>query len=117
MKTKNWILIFSVLAAVCIALSLFLYAQPSSSCARVYSDGELIMTLDLSEDGQSTVMYGAEWNVITVTDGKVSVTSASCASQDCVHRGAADHGAPIVCLPNRLVIEFSDEAPYDALIG
>ena len=54
---------------------------------------------------------------LAVKDGKVAVTSASCPSQDCVKHGFSDRGAPIVCLPNRLTIEFSSDASYDALIG
>ena len=53
----------------------------------------------------------------TAYNGKVSVSEASCPSQDCVRHLPSDSGAPIVCLPNRMVIKFADEAGYDALIG
>lgn len=34
-----------------------------------------------------------------------------------MHHAAADHGAPIVCLPNRLVVQFSTPSELDALLG
>ena len=33
------------------------------------------------------------------------------------HHAAADHGAPIVCLPNRLVVQCSTPSELDALLG
>ena len=54
---------------------------------------------------------------IAVRDGKIAVTDASCASRDCVRHAPADHGAPIVCLPNHLAIKFTNSSDYDALIG
>ena len=117
MKTKYWILIFSVLAAACIILTVFFFCtgQPVEQ-ALVYSDGKLIKTIDLKEDGEYTIENGEEWNVLTVKDGKIRVSSASCKNQDCVHQGASNHGAPIVCLPNHLVIRFEDAGDLDAVL-
>ena len=106
------------LAVVCVGLS-FLFFRPgdASRYAEVYSDGELILTLDLQVDGTYRVGTAAQWNVLSVENGRVSVSEASCSSQDCVRHLPSDSGAPIVCLPNRMVIKFADEAGYDALIG
>lgn len=105
------------LAAVCLALSFFLSSGGGKSTAEVYSGGRLVLTIDLSENGTYRIDYGADWNLLTVRDGKLCVSSASCASQDCVRHGAANSGAPIVCLPNRLVIKFTDSAAVDAMLG
>lgn len=117
MKTKTWILLFSFLAFLCAVLS-FIFFLGSEECdtVQVYSDGELVLTLNLAEDGEYRIGLGEEWNVINVKDGKVFVSSASCSSQDCVRHYPADHGAPIVCLPNRLVIEFAEGEEYDAVL-
>lgn len=117
MKTKQWILIFSVFAVLCAVLSglLFLGGE-EKTLALVYSDGNLVQTVDLTKNGQYYIEYGHEWNVLTVENGKIAVTSASCDNGDCIHTGARNHGAPIVCLPNRLVIEFSDAETLDAVI-
>lgn len=117
MKTRSWILLFSALAVLCAALSalIFLGATPAAT-AVIYSDGEAVQTLDLSADGEYRIAFSDGWNVLTVKDGKVSVTAASCATQDCVHHAPANAGAPIVCLPNRLVIRFTDSAALDAML-
>lgn len=118
MKTKTWILLISLFSLVCLALTaVFFLGAAAKNSAEVYSDGSLIMTLDLSKDGEYTVAYGEDWNTLIVQNGKVSVSSASCPSQDCVQHGAANSGAPIVCLPNRLVIQFTDQNALDALVG
>lgn len=118
MKTRYWILIFALIVMICAVLTVCFFSKTSASeQAYVYSDGALTMTLDLKENGEYRVRFGEDWNIITVKDGKVAVTSASCPSQDCVKHGFSDRGAPIVCLPNRLTIEFSSDASYDALIG
>ena len=118
MKTRTWILLFAALAVVCVTLSLFFFRfGDASRYAEVYSDGELVLTLDLQVDGTYRVGTAAQWNVLSVENGRVSVSEASCPSQDCVRHLPSDSGAPIVCLPNRMVIKFADEAGYDALIG
>lgn len=118
MKTRYWILLFSLVAILCIFLSAyFFFGMNNSECAYVYSDGSLVMTLPLDENAEYTIPFGEDWNAVTVQDGKIAVTDSSCASHDCVHRGFCSGGAPIVCLPNRLIIEFSARAPYDALVG
>lgn len=118
MKTRTWILLFSLLAAGCLLCSCFVFFNGSpAKKATVRSDGVTVMTLDLSVDGEYPVASDYGENVIRVADGKVSVVSADCPTQDCVHHAPSDSGAPIVCLPNRLVITFSDVAEYDALIG
>ena len=111
-------MLFSLLVLLCAGLSaVFLLAGKGADLAEVYSDGKLIFRVNLSENAEYRVDYGKEWNFITVKDGKISVSAASCASQDCVHHAPADHGAPIVCLPNRLVIKFVNSSELDALIG
>lgn len=118
MKTKHWILIFVLLALICTAISVyFFFGMTAAECAYVYSDGKLIMTLPLDENAEYTISFGTDWNIISVKDGEIAVTSSSCASQDCVRHGYADSGAPIVCLPNRLVIEFSAHSSFDAMVG
>ncbi|MBQ6431593.1 MAG: NusG domain II-containing protein [Oscillospiraceae bacterium] len=118
MKTKYWILLFALLAAACLLCSYFLFfGGTSGTTATVISDGVTVMTLDLFVDGEYTIKSDYGENTIRVVDGKVSVVSADCPTQDCVHHAPANSGAPIVCLPNRLVITFSNAQEYDAIIG
>ena len=119
MKTRTWILIVTVLSVVCVGLNfLFFRTGDASRYAEVYSDGELALTLDLQVDGTYRVGTADQWNVLTVENGKVSVSEASCPSQDCVRHLPSDRGAPIVCLPNHLVAEVitpGDEAQLDGV--
>lgn len=118
MKTKAWILLFAGLAAACLLCSYFIFfGGASGTTATVTSDGVTVMTLDLSVDGEYRIASDFGENVVRVADGKVSVVSADCPTQDCVRHAPANSGAPIVCLPNRLVISFSNTADYDAIIG
>ena len=117
MKTRFWILLFLSIAVVCAGLSVWLLGGKAETTAEVYSDGALVQTIDLAVDGEYRIESGGGWNILTVSGGKIAVTSASCPTQDCVHHAAADHGAPIVCLPNRLVVQFSTPSELDALLA
>lgn len=118
MKTKTWLLLFSLLCLLLAGMSVWLLlGGEQAGYAEVYSDGKLVVTLDLSKDTEYRFEHGEAWNLLSVRDGKISVISASCPSQDCVHHAAADHGAPIVCLPNRLVIKFASSSAFDAMVG
>ena len=65
-------------------------------------------------DGTGNPMYYAD---LAVKDGKIAVTQASCPDHHCMARGFCNSGAQIVCLPNRLVIEFLGDQEIDAAIG
>lgn len=118
MKTKYWIVIFSSFAVLCsIAAYMLFFRGDANQTAEVSLNGAWVMTLDLTEDNVYPIENEDAYNVLTVQDGKIAVTAASCMSQDCVHQGWSDHGAPIVCLPNRLVITFRDSGGVDAVVG
>lgn len=118
MKTKTLVLIFVAVAAVCAGLTCLFFLQGTpANTAEVYVDGVLVRTIDLSKDGTYRVEHEDDWNILTVQDGKLAVTAASCTGGDCIRHGAANHGAPIVCLPNRLVIQFIQDDGLDAVAG
>lgn len=118
MKNKTWILLFAAIAAVCAVLSGLLMRQTDAAAyAQIYQDGELLKTVDLSQPQCFTVKNGEAYNTITVEDGKISVTEASCPDHYCIKRGQQNSGVPIVCLPNRLVIRFTDSGGIDAVVG
>ena len=119
MKTKFWIILIAVLGAVCFAASIFLLLPgENASFAQISSDGTVIKTVDLRVDQQFTVTTKSGGsNTITVRDGKIAVTEASCPDHYCMERGFCGSGMQIVCLPNRLVIQFVGEQPVDAVIG
>ncbi len=114
MKTKFWIILFAVIAAACLALSLPLFQQEQARFARITSKGETVKTVDLSIDQEFTVDGK---NTVTVSGGKIAVTWADCPDHYCMKRGFCSGGTDIVCLPNRLVISFVGEQEVDAAVG
>ena len=85
--------------------------------AEIYSDGELVEKVNLKVDRVLTVESEFGTNVVTVKDGKIAVTQATCPDHYCMQRGFCDSGRSIVCLPNRLVIEFVDGREIDGAVG
>lgn len=81
--------------------------------ANVSINGEPVLTVDLAGvvtpyDYVATSEYGE--NTIHIEHGAISVTQSDCPDQICVHQGdITGPGIPIVCMPNRLVIEIAGE--------
>ena len=118
MKTKTWAMILGLLLAVCVVTS-FLLLQPGETAHRVeiLSEGKVLYTLNLNVDQEITVITDRGTNTITIRDGAVAVTEASCPDHYCMHRGYCTGGAEIVCLPNRLVIRFLGAQEIDGVSG
>ena len=114
MKTKHWILIFLIIAAVCIAASFPLLFPEEAAFAEIRSNGELVTTVSLAIDQELTI---DGHNTVTVKDGAIAVTWADCPDHYCVNRGFCSGGTDIVCLPNRLVISFVGEQEIDGVSG
>ena len=118
MKNKTWIILLAAALALCLGLSAFLlFPGEKARRAVIRSDGKVIATVDLHVDQEMTVKSEKGTNVVTVRDGKVAVTSADCPDHYCMHRGFCDGGTPIVCLPNKLVIEFLGDQEIDGAVG
>jgi len=119
MKSKTWLGILGAILLVCLGLSLWLF-RPGESAgrARIESYGKTVKTVDLRVDQEFTVTgENGGINVITVRDGKIAVTQASCPDHYCMNRGFCGGGTDIVCLPNRLVIHFLQAQTVDAQAG
>ena len=117
MKTTFWIAILAAVLLVCLVLSLCITGGEEASRAKITSDGKLIRIVDLSVDQEFTVQTEGGYNVVTVQGGKIAVTEASCPDHYCMARGFCSGGTQIVCLPNRLVIEFLEEQEIDGAVG
>ena len=118
MKSKYYIAIFAVILVLCVALSLwFLLPGKSAAMVEIWSDGVLLDTMSLAVPQSLTVGYDGGYNVVTVKNGKVAVTEATCPDQYCVRQGFCSGGRSIVCLPNKLVITFVGDQEIDGQIG
>lgn len=118
MKTKYWIAIMAVLVFVCVGLIAVLFAPGVPATAvKIISEGKVLQTLPLSENTRLEIVSAYGTNVVTVQNGRVAVTEADCPDHYCVDRGFCAGGAQIVCLPNRLVLEFVGEQAIDGVSG
>jgi hypothetical protein len=120
-RTRTWIVILSVLAAVLAAASaLLLSAGSGSRVAQLIRDGEVIEEIDLSrvasEYSFTVTSEDGGYNIVTVRPGAIRVTEADCPDKICVEMGwLSDQAAPIVCLPHRLMIRLKGSADTDAV--
>jgi len=119
MKTRTWILIFVLILIACIGVSFyFLSPGEASTHAEIISHGHVVKTVDLRLNQEFTVENGSGgYNVISIADGKIGVSEATCPDHYCIKRGYCDSGTDIVCLPNRLVIRFVGQQEIDAIVG
>lgn len=123
MKNRTWAILFAGLIA---ALLLVWKLLPGGAGDQVliYQDGILVQTIQLPHTGapETIEISGpAGGNTIEISEDGVRVVSAGCPDQVCVEHGylRGDTG-PIVCLPNRLVVRFSEktnETGVDAVAG
>ena len=116
MKSKTWGMILAVVMALCLGLGIWPLLG-KNNMAEVWSEGNLIQSVSLAEDQSLTVETERGVNVITVRNGKIAVTQADCPDGYCMKRGFCNGGMPIVCLPNRLVIRFSEKNDLDGISG
>ena len=111
---KRALFLLLLLAVRLAAAGLWIHSRTPSSgtpYARITQDGTLLyeINLDTVETPyflQITDEAGA-YNQIEVSHGQIRMSQASCPDQICIHTGWIETDAlPIVCLPNRIVIEI-----------
>lgn len=83
-------------------------------CAEIFSEGKLVASIPLWQVRSPYTLEvscsGGGRNTILISSSQVSVLQASCPDKICVHRGAISGTMlPIVCLPNRLVVQLRAE--------
>lgn len=121
-KTRTWVCIIMCILLLSIAASVCLRLRPAPGhIASIYVEGRLVRRIDLEAvTVQTRFTVETEWgvNVIVAQPGRIRVESADCPDGVCVQSGwLSDSASPIVCLPHRLVIELSGDAPVDAEVG
>ena len=118
-KTKTWIALLGAVFFLSLLGSFSVFrGQPDAALAQITRGGNVVKTVNLHENQQFTITAenGGE-NIITVRDGKIAVTEASCPDHYCMKRGFCASGTDIVCLPNKLVIHFLGVQTVDAAAG
>ena len=118
---RDLILLLAVLVIGLIGI-VILYTRPAAlnGEVEVAVDGEVVMTLPLSEDTEVTIegVVGGE-NLLVIQDGTAKIESASCPDGICVrHYAISRDGESIICLPNRVVVTIrgGEKGDVDAVV-
>lgn len=92
--------------------TVWVFSPAKSKIAEVIRDGEVLYRFDLTsaKDSKIRIEYGDSYNIVEISNGEIFVSEAGCADNTCVKTGKLSSGAPVVCLPNHLVIRFSEES-------
>ena len=111
---KNIIILLSIIAVIVIGsvIGIFYVSRPSeSNTVEIVSNGKVIKTLNLSTEKNNSfeVETNGKINVIEIKNGRIRVKSADCPDKVCVDSGWLEStDLPIVCLPNKLIIIFTE---------
>ena len=106
------IAVFLLLAVLSIGAMVYRRAGTKDAMTAIVSvDGNDLLTIDLSADAEPYEISLEELAGIGMTlevrEHAVRVLHSDCPDQICVHQGYISDGSqPIVCLPNRLIIQI-----------
>lgn len=121
MSKKYFIpLIFCIILVVGVFGSFLVMQRPDTNLVEIVQDGRILYTIDLShaEDQIWEVDFEGRVNTIEIKDHQIRMLDAECPDHTCVNMGWLNTSAPIVCLPNHLVIRFADdEDVIDGFVG
>lgn len=109
MKKKDLILICSVLVLAAafwlIPRAVGIFGHSKAQKLRITVSGKEYGVYSLDED---QVIKIGDTNVCEIKDKKVTMISAECPDQLCIHQGPIRlQGETIVCLPNKVVLEVT----------
>lgn len=103
------------------ALGTLLLLMPNKmNIVQVLRDDQILYTVYINAEDKRFIRidYGDSYNLLEIKDGKIRVSEAGCPDNTCVKMSWLSSSAPIVCLPNHLVIKFaSDYDGIDAVVG
>ena len=111
-NTKIILALLVLTLLICTAFLVFRPGETGPAVARITVNGTLVNEIALAElDEPLTFVYqgpGGFSNTVWAERGRIRVLEAGCPDQICVNQGFISDGtAPIVCLPNKLIIEIS----------
>lgn len=107
---RFWIAVCAVIFLGSLFWCFFILNDRSSGTVVIKQDGKTVMTLDLNSEADQTIEFEFEGrkNVLEISGKRIHMLSADCPDHVCIHTGWLKHGLPIVCLPNKLSVEFAD---------
>lgn len=111
-------ILLCLILGVSLAAILFPASGGTGCVADIYQEGELLASLPLDNiDAPYRYTVTGEngcVNELEIRSGSIGMVSADCPDKLCVHQGFIDRpGFPIVCLPNKLVIQLRATIPEE----
>ena len=112
---KICLAIACLIFAVSAAAALWLRRPSDSTWVTITQTGKVLYTLNLATfDDEQTQTIRIEspdggYNIVEIGEGNtIRISEADCPDKTCVKTGVLSDSVPIVCLPHRLVIKFTD---------
>lgn len=97
-----------IFAAVLLLVLAFIF-KADGKTAVITVDSEVFGQYKLSDEQDIVIKTEHGENMVQISNGKITVTSANCPDHYCVDHVAIDSvGETIVCLPHRVVIEIKE---------
>lgn len=116
--TKADLILMAAIVIIGLGISIFLAAgSHQGNKVEITKDGKLWGTYSLDGEHKITIRDGKELNVVKISGGKVTMESANCKNQVCVHHSPVSRtGESIVCLPHKIVVSIKGEDnEYDTI--
>lgn len=110
---KNDVLLIILICLVTIVL--FVIPTRNNNYAYVYYDGNKIMDISLEYDNKYIVQGYNGDIVIEVLNNKIRVVDENSKNHICSKQGFTN-SIPIVCLPNKIVIDFGSDNNLDTVV-
>ena len=111
---KICLAIACLIFAVAAAAALWLRRPSDSTWVTITQNGKVLYTFDLADyDAEQTIRIESPdggYNIVEIgEDGTIRISEADCPDKTCIKTGKLkSEGVPIVCLPHKLVIKFTD---------
>lgn len=118
-KTKILLFIAAAIFILSFSLCLWVMHPAQTNTVEIVQDGMVLHRLDLNhtENQEIEISYHGKINTVFIENGRICIINADCPDNTCVHMGWLESEAmPIVCLPNRLVIQFVQSRETDAAV-
>lgn len=116
---KKLVIIFaSIFVVFVLAACIINSIQPKDNIVVVTVEGKQSYEIDLSKEQEFDIKTQYGVNNVSVKDGKIYIVDASCPDKLCVRHGELHNKYDaIVCLPNKVVIEYKNSTEIDAVAG
>lgn len=111
-SVKICIIVIVFIFITALIFSLVLFQKKDSEYVSIVQDNKVLYRLNLNITENQTIRIedgNRGYNIIEISNGKIRIIESDCPDKTCVNTGFLSGDMPIVCLPHKLVIKYSDE--------